>query len=64
MNMEADDLLVDYPLGATVLVAAVATLVYVVLQLALDGSVATLETPVFVVIFTAVYVGGNWYLRR
>jgi len=64
MNMEADDLLVDYPLGATVLVAAVATLAYVVLQLVLDGSVAALETAVFVVIFTAFYVGGNWYLRR
>jgi len=64
MNMAADDIVVERPVVSTVLVAAVATLVYVVLQLLLDGFVDVVETAAFVGIFTVVYVGGNWLLRR
>lgn len=64
MNMEADDLVVERPVASTLLVAAVATVAYVALQLVLDGVVAPLETVVFVALFTVVYVGGNWVLRQ
>jgi membrane protein implicated in regulation of membrane protease activity len=64
MNMEADDVLVEQPLLATTIVAAGAAVAYAGVQLALDGAVAPLETAVFVVVFTAVYVLGNRYLRR
>lgn len=63
MNMEADDILLEQPVVATALVAAVATAAYVGVQTALDGSVAVLETVLFVVAFTLVYVAGNRYLR-
>lgn len=61
--MAADDLLLDRPVAATAVVAAVAALAYVGVQVVLDGSVAPLETAVFVVVFTAVYVLGNRHLR-
>jgi predicted membrane-bound dolichyl-phosphate-mannose-protein mannosyltransferase len=64
MNMEADDVVVARPVVAVVLVAAVAAVTYVGIQLLLDGAIAPVETAVFVVVFTAVYVGGNWVLRR
>jgi len=64
MHTAADDIVVERPVVSTVLVAAVATLVYVVLQLLLDGFVDVVETAAFVGIFTVVYVGGNWLLRR
>ena len=64
MNMEADDIVVERPVVATVLVAAVAAVAYVGIQLLLDGAIAPVETAVFVVVFTAVYVGGNRVLRR
>ena len=62
--MEADDIVVERPVVATVLVAAVAAVAYVGIQLLLDGAIAPVETAVFVVVFTAVYVGGNRVLRR
>ena len=64
MNMEADDVLLEQPVVATALVAAVATAAYVGVQAVLDGSVDALETVLFVVAFTLVYVAGNRYLRR
>ena len=62
--MEADDILVEQPVLATAIVAAGAAVAYVGVQLALDGGVAPLETSVFVVVFTAVYVLGNRYMRQ
>jgi membrane protein implicated in regulation of membrane protease activity len=64
MNMEADDIVIDRPALATGVVAAVAAVAYVGIQVALGEAVAPLETAVFVVVFTAVYVAGNRYLRR
>jgi predicted membrane-bound dolichyl-phosphate-mannose-protein mannosyltransferase len=64
MNMEADDIAVDRPAVATAVVALVAAVAYVGIQLAVDGQVAPVETATFVVVFTLVYVGGNRYLRR
>ena len=64
MNMKADDIVVERPVVAVVLVAAVAAVTYVGIQLLLDGAIAPVETAVFVVVFTAVYVGGNRVLRR
>jgi membrane protein implicated in regulation of membrane protease activity len=63
MNMEADDVVVDRPVLATALVAAVAAIAYVGIQVVLGDAVAPLETAVFVVVFTTVYVAGNRYLR-
>lgn len=63
MNMEADDILVERPVVATAIVAAVATVAYVGIQLALGDAVAPVETVLFVVVFTVVYVAGNRYLR-
>jgi len=62
--MEADDILVEQPVLATAIVAAGAALAYVGVQFVLDGAIAPVETAVFVVVFTAVYVLGNRYLRR
>jgi len=64
MNMESDDIAVERPVLATVVVAAVATVAYVGVQLVLDGAVAAAETASFVLIFTLVYVGGSRYLRE
>jgi predicted membrane-bound dolichyl-phosphate-mannose-protein mannosyltransferase len=64
MNMESDDIAVERPVLATVVVAAVATVAYVGVQLALDGAVAPAETASFVLIFTLVYVAGSRYLRE
>ena len=64
MNMEADDVVVERPVVATALVAGVAAVAYVGIQLVLDRGIAPVETAVFVVVFTAVYVGGNRVLRR
>jgi membrane protein implicated in regulation of membrane protease activity len=64
MNMEADDVLVEQPVLATAIVAAGAAAAYVGVQVVLDGGVAPLETAVFVVVFTAVYVLGNRYMRQ
>lgn len=63
MNMESAEIL-DRPVVSTAIVAVVAALVYVGIQLALDGAVAPVETATFVGIFTAIYVGGNWVLRE
>lgn len=63
MQLNTDPLVADHPVASTVLVAAVATLVYAGLQIVLDGAVATVETAIFVLVFTAVYVGGTWFLR-
>ena len=63
MNMDADDILVEQPVLATAIVAAGAA-AYVGVQVVLDGGVAPLETAVFVVVFTAVYVLGNRYMRQ
>lgn len=60
--MESDDIAVERPVLATVVVAAVATAAYVGVQLALDGGVAPAETASFVLIFTLVYVAGARYL--
>ena len=62
--MESDEILLEQPIVATALVAAVATAAYVGVQAVLDGSVDALETVLFVVAFTLVYVAGNRYLRR
>ena len=62
--MEADDVAVERPVVATALVAGVAAVAYVGIQLVLDRGIAPVETAVFVVVFTAVYVGGNRVLRR
>jgi hypothetical protein len=62
--MDADDIVVDQPVVATAAVALVATVAYVGIQFVIDGVVAPVETAIFVAVFTAVYVGGNWYLRR
>ena len=64
MNMEADDVVVERPVVATALVAGVAAVAYVGIRLVLGRGIAPVETAVFVVVFTAVYVGGNWVLRR
>jgi len=64
MNMDADDVVLDRPFLATAVVAAVAAIAYVGLQVVLGEALAPLETAVFVVVFTAVYVAGNRYLRR
>ena len=61
--MEADDVVVDRPVLATAVVAVFATVAYVGVQVAFGDSVAPLETAIFVVVFTAVYVAGNRYLR-
>ena len=62
--MEADDVVVERPVVAMALVAGVAAVAYVGIRLVLDRGIAPVETAVFVVVFTAVYVGGNWVLRR
>ncbi|QLH76348.1 hypothetical protein HZS55_03085 [Halosimplex rubrum] len=64
MNMESDDIAVERPVLATVVVAAVAAVAYVGVQLVLDGAVAPAETASFVLIFTLVYVAGARYLRE
>jgi len=64
MNMEADDVVVERPVVATALVAGVAAVAYVGIRLVLGRGIAPVETAVFVVVFTAVYVGGNRVLRR
>ncbi|WP_436908097.1 hypothetical protein [Halosimplex marinum] len=64
MNMESDDIAVERPVLATVVVAAVATVAYVGVQLVSDGGVAPAETASFVLIFTLVYVAGARYLRE
>ena len=64
MNMEADDVAVERPVVATALVAGVAAVAYVGIRLVLGRGIAPVETAVFVVVFTAVYVGGNRVLRR
>ncbi|MFB6150721.1 MAG: hypothetical protein ABEJ40_02835 [Haloarculaceae archaeon] len=64
MNMQADDVAVEYPVVTTVAVAVVATVVYVGIQLVLEGSVAVAETATFVLVFSLVYVGGTYYLRQ
>lgn len=63
MNMESDDIAVERPVLATVVVAVVATVAYLGVQLAFDGVVALAETASFVLIFTLVYVAGSRYLR-
>jgi len=63
MNMDADDVVLDRPVLAAAVVATVAAVAYVGIQLVLGESVAPLETAVFVVVFTVVYVAGNRYLR-
>ena len=63
MNMEADDVVVDHPVLAPAVVAVFATVAYVGVQVVFGDAVAPLETAVFVVVFTAVYVAGNRYLR-
>jgi len=63
MNMEADDVVVDHPVLATAVVAVFATVAYVGVQVVFGDAVAPLETAIFVVVFTAVYVAGNRYLR-
>ena len=62
--MEADDVVVERPVVATALVAGVAAVAYVGIRLVLGRGIAPVETAVFVVVFTAVYVGGNRVLRR
>ncbi|MFB6087203.1 MAG: hypothetical protein ABEJ85_01680 [Haloarculaceae archaeon] len=64
MNMEADDVLFERPVVATGLVALVAAIAYIGIQLVVDGAVAPVETATFVVVFTLVYVGGDRLLRR
>ena len=63
MNMDADDVVLDRPVLATAMVAAVAAIAYVGIQVVLGEAVAPVETAVFVVVFTVVYVAGNRYLR-
>jgi hypothetical protein len=63
MDMEADDILRERPVLATAAVAAVSALAYVAVQVVLDGVVDPVETAIFVLVFTLVYVGGNRYLR-
>ncbi len=61
--MEADAVLEERPVVATVVVALVATVAYAGIQLVGDGSVAVAETASFVLVFTLVYVAGARYLR-
>ncbi|PSQ04801.1 hypothetical protein BRC92_03810 [Halobacteriales archaeon QS_4_69_31] len=61
--MEADDILRERPVLATAAVAAVSALAYVAVQVVLDGVVDPVETAMFVLVFTLVYVGGNRCLR-
>jgi len=63
MNMDADDVVLDRPVLATAVVAVVAAIAYVGIQVVLGEAIAPVETAVFVVVFTAVYVAGNRYLR-
>jgi hypothetical protein len=63
MDMEADDILRERPVLATAAVAAVSALAYVAVRVVLDGVVDPVETAIFVLVFTLVYVGGNRYLR-
>jgi hypothetical protein len=63
MDTEADDILRERPVLATAAVAAVSALAYVAVQVVLDGVVDPVETAIFVLVFTLVYVGGNRYLR-
>ena len=63
MDMEADDILRERPVLATAAVAAVSALAYVAVQVVLGGVVDPVETAIFVLVFTLVYVGGNRYLR-
>lgn len=64
MNTEAEDILVERPVVATAVVAAVAAVAYAGIQLALGDAVAPVETVLFVVVFTVVYVAGSRYRRR
>ncbi|QGN06336.1 hypothetical protein Hrd1104_02855 [Halorhabdus sp. CBA1104] len=51
------------PLVAIGLAAVVATVVYLAIQLAMDGTVELVETAAFTIVFTGVYVA-FLYLRR
>jgi hypothetical protein len=51
-----------YPLLSAVVVAAVATVSYAGIQVVSGDPVAVAETAGFVVVFTAVYAGGRYYL--
>lgn len=53
----------ERPILAIALAAVVATVVYLAIQLAMDGRVDPIETAAFAVIFTGVYVA-FLYLRR
>jgi hypothetical protein len=64
MNMESDDIVLERPVLATAAVALVAAVADVGMQLALDGEIVPVQTAIFVVVFTAVYIGGTYLLRR
>ncbi|WP_136688223.1 hypothetical protein [Halorhabdus amylolytica] len=53
----------DRPFVAVAIAAVVATVVYLAIQLAMDGRIDFVETAAFVIVFTGVYVA-FLYLRR
>jgi len=53
----------ERPLLAVGLSAVVATVVYLAIQLAMDGRIDPVETVAFAIVFTGVYVA-FLYLRR
>lgn len=64
MNVETGEIVVERPVVSAVIVALVAAVAYVGIQLVFDGAIAPLEAATFVAIFTVVYAGGNWMLRK
>ncbi|MFB6074089.1 MAG: hypothetical protein ABEJ89_03670 [Haloarculaceae archaeon] len=56
------DLFAASPVASVVIVAAVATVAYVLIQVILDGSVSVAETAAFVFVFTFVYAASRYYL--
>ncbi|WP_135666314.1 hypothetical protein [Halorhabdus rudnickae] len=53
----------ERPVVAVAIAAVVATVVYLAIQLAMDGQIDVVETAAFAIVFTGVYVA-FLYLRR
>lgn len=58
-----DGLPAERPVVAVAVAAVVATVVYLAIQLVMDGSIELVETAAFAIVFTGVYVA-FLYLRR
>ncbi|ACV12379.1 hypothetical protein Huta_2212 [Halorhabdus utahensis DSM 12940] len=57
------DVPAEKPAVAVAISAVVATVVYLAIQLVMDGSINPVETAAFVIVFTGVYAA-FLYLRR